>query len=77
MMSQHKQKTISIEELVKTLEPVIRRVVREELARVVKKEADTFYLHPDMPLYKDMEEIRQRKLSGQIALYSHKEVWSE
>ncbi len=71
------QTTINLEELAKTLEPLIRRVVREELTRIVKKEPDIFYLDPEMPLYKDMEEIRQRKEQGQIELQTHEEAWSE
>ena len=71
------QTTINLEELAKTLEPLIRRVVREELTRIVKKEPDIFYLDSEMPLYKDMEEIRQRKEKGQIELHTHEEAWSE
>ncbi len=71
------QTTINLEELAKTLEPLIRRVVREELTRIIKKAPDIFYLDPEMPLYKDMEEIRQRKEQGQIELHTHEEAWSE
>ena len=71
------QTTINIENLTKHLEPMIRRIIREELSNVVKNAPGLFYLNPDMPIYKDMEEIRQRKLNGQIKLYSHNEVWGE
>jgi len=71
------QPTINIENLTKHLEPMIRRIIREELSNVVKDAPGLFYLNPDMPIYKDMEEIRQRKLNGQIKLYSHNEVWGE
>jgi hypothetical protein len=71
------QPTINIENLTKHLEPLIRRIIREELSNVVKDAPGLFYLNPDMPIYKDMEEIRQRKLNGQIKLYSHNEVWGE
>jgi hypothetical protein len=74
-MNQHI--SINMEDLTKTLEPLIRRVIREELSRIVKKEPNTFYLNPDMPLYEDMEDIRQRKEKDQIELNSHKEVWGE
>ena len=70
-------KNIDAKELANTLEPMIRRVIREELLRVLKKETDIFQLTPEMPLYEDMEEIRQRKKEDQIKLHSHEEVWSE
>ena len=69
--------TISINKLAVALEPAIRRVVREELTRLLKENAGIFNLTPDMPLYEDMEEISQRKARGQIKLHSHEEVWSE
>lgn len=69
--------TININKLAGALEPVIRRVVREELTRLLRENAGIFDLTPDMPLYKDMEEISQRKAKGQIKLHSHDEVWSE
>jgi hypothetical protein len=73
-MSQPQQ--ININDLAKTLEPLIRRVVREELTRIIKKEPDIFWLDPEMPLYKDMEELRERK-TGTAELLTHEEVWSE
>jgi hypothetical protein len=68
---------ISVDELVDVLEPLIRRVVREELAQLVEKEPDFFYLPEDSPLYQDMKEILERREKGQIKLYSHQEVWGE
>jgi hypothetical protein len=56
---------------------MIRRVVREELLKVLKKNAGVFQLTPDMPLYKDMEEIGKRKAHNKIKLYSHDEVWGD
>ena len=76
-MNQPQQIEINVDNLAKTLEPLIRRVVREELSRIIKKEPEIFYLDPEMPIYKDMEEIRQRKAQGKIELHSHEEVWSE
>ncbi len=75
-MTQH-HTAVSVEELVNAMEPLIRRIVREELARAVKKEPDIFYLEPDMPLYEDMAEIRERNLRKETVLFSHKEVWGE
>jgi len=64
-------------ELANTLEPMIRRVVREELLKVLKINTDIFQLKPKMPLYEDMEDISQRKAQDQIKLHSHEEVWRE
>lgn len=68
--------TISVEELTSLLEPLMRRIVREELERLVAKASDIFYLEPDSPIYQDMEEILRRKEQGQIKLYSHEEAWN-
>ncbi len=76
-MSQIQPSETNLKELASILEPLIRRVVREELRRFLKKEADTFQLDPNMLLYKDMEDIKHRKDQNQIELYSHSEVWSE
>ncbi len=76
-MTQNKQASIKIEDLPKILEPLIRRVVREELARIVQNEPGIFLLNPDMSLYEDIQDLTRRKKQGKIALYSHKEVWGE
>ena len=67
---------ISTRELAGLLEPLIRRVVREELAQVVTKKPGIFYLKSDSPLHDDMVEILNRKQQGETKLYSHAEVWS-
>lgn len=69
--------TLNVKDLTKILEPLIRRVVREELSRVVKKETGIFYLDPDSPLYKDMVNIKRRREKGKLKFYSPKEVWDE
>ena len=76
-MNPSQQSSANMEEIAKALEPLIRRVIREELARIIKKEPDMFFLDPDMPLYKDMEKIKNRKDQGKIKLHSHQEVWGE
>ena len=68
---------INIDEMIDKLEPLLRRVVREELERVIEEKGNIFHLEPDMPLYQDMEEILQRKKEGKIELYSEEEVWNE
>ena len=70
-------KNIDVKELANTLEPMIRRIVREELINVLRKDAGIFHLTPEMPLYEDLEEISQRKGRDQIKLHSHEEVWDE
>jgi len=64
-------------EITQALEPLIRRIIREELIKIVKKESDIFLLTPEMPLYKDMKNIKQRKARGHIKLHSHDEVWGD
>ncbi len=68
--------TLSQDELQHLLEPLIRRVIREELLRVATQQPDVFFLHPEMPIYEDMEEIAQRKAADTIELFSHEEVWN-
>ena len=77
MTQTQKSDTINIDKLAEALEPVIRRVVREELTRLLKKNTAIFNLTQDMPLYEDMVEISQHKAQGKIKLHSHDEVWSE
>ncbi|MEA1969864.1 MAG: hypothetical protein U9N77_16815 [Thermodesulfobacteriota bacterium] len=76
-MNQTQQALGQVEEIGKMLEPMIRRVIREELTRITKTEPSIFYFNPDTPIYKDMEDIIQRKTQGHIKLHSHEEVWSE
>ncbi len=76
-MNQTYQNPGRAEEICQILEPLIRKIIREELSRLVKAEPGTFYLEPDMPLYKDMEDILQRKIKGHVKLHSHDELWDE
>jgi len=68
--------TINIDEMMNKLEPLLRRVVREELERVIEEKGNIFHLKPEMTLYQDMEEILQRQKEGKIELYSDEEVWN-
>lgn len=65
----------AIEEFIIALEPVIRRVVREELSAIVEQRPEVFQLAPDNPLYTDLEELKERKDRGKLAFVSHEEVW--
>jgi len=76
-MNQIQQDPNQMEEITKILEPLIRRVIREELLRITKAEPGIFYLDPDMPIYQDMEDILQRKTNHPIKFHSHEEVWGD
>ena len=64
------------DELTKVLEALVRKVMREELANFTR-ENGLFYISPGSPLYEDMEEILERKVTEQPNLYQHDEVWGE
>ncbi|MCP4702138.1 MAG: hypothetical protein GY862_35550 [Gammaproteobacteria bacterium] len=68
---------IGLNELLKALEPLIRQVVREELAEVVSRSPEYFYLEANSPLYQDMQDILQRKKENKLNFISHEEVWRE
>ncbi len=58
------------------LEEVIRKVVREELMAFATQEQGIFHLDKESPLYKDMENILERKKSSQLTFHTHEEVWN-
>ena len=65
--------TLSIQQL----EGLIRKVVREELIEFAKQKPEIFNLDKNAPLYEDMEDIFERKKSGQLKFYTHSEIWDE
>ncbi|RWX50030.1 hypothetical protein VU00_11612, partial [Candidatus Electrothrix marina] len=65
----------AIEDFIKALEPVIRRVVREELNAIVEQQPEVFQLTPDSPLYDELVELKERKDRGELEFISHDEVW--
>ncbi|XCN72836.1 MAG: hypothetical protein Q3M24_21540 [Candidatus Electrothrix aestuarii] len=65
----------AIEEFIRALEPVIRRVVREELSAIVEQRPEVFQLDADSPLYTDLAELKKRKDCGKLEFVSHEEVW--
>jgi hypothetical protein len=71
------QPMINADNLVKYLEPLIRRIIREKLTNIVRSASGFYYLNPDMPIYEDMEEIKEKSADGRIKLYSHAEAWNE
>ncbi|MDM8518349.1 hypothetical protein QUF76_19310 [Desulfobacterales bacterium HSG16] len=75
-MLQHNS-ALNVEKIADILEPLIRRIIREELERIMKAEQKIFFLNTDMPLYDDLLEIHDRKIEGRNEFYSHDEVWNE
>ena len=62
---------------VQQLESLIRKVVREELIEFAAQELGIFHLDKESPLYKDMEDILERKKNGKLKFYTHEEIWNE
>ena len=69
--------TLIVEEIIKAIEPVISRIIREELKSVIEKQTDIFHLHPEMPLYNDMLDIKERNQKNELEFMSHEEVWRD
>ena len=65
----------AVEEFIRALEPVIRRVVREELNAIIEQRPEVFQLAPDSPLYDDLIELQDRNKRGELTFVSHEEVW--
>ena len=71
--TQETKVTLSVQQL----EEVIRKVVREELVEFAAQELGIFHLDKESPLYEDMEDILERKKSGQLKFYTHDEIWNK
>ena len=69
-------KPVDMDELIKTMEALIRKVVREELEQFARENA-LFSLGSDSPLYEDMEDILACKAEDQVKLHHHHEIWGE
>ena len=69
--------TETVDTLIGALEPMIRRIVREEFSELLNSQSPHFLLSPEMPLYEDMLDILQKKQQGETKLYSYDEVWGE
>ena len=76
-MNTSQRMTVTPEELQQFLEPLIRKIIQEELLKVAQATSNIFFLRPDMPIYGDMKDIAHRKAAGDIELLSHDEVWDE
>nr|VFJ64754.1 MAG: hypothetical protein BECKDK2373B_GA0170837_11401 [Candidatus Kentron sp. DK] len=75
-MNEQQPITLNPGDLQQLLEPLLRRIIREELSKAVEQSPPVFPLNPEMPLYNDMLEIVSRKAFGEIDLLPHDEVWS-
>ena len=66
---------LTTKQIAEALKPVIRRIVKEEIKSAAEKKANIFILNPDMLLYKDMSEIKNRKKNKKLRFYTPEEVW--
>ena len=62
---------------VQQLEGIIRKVVREELIAFTTQEQKILKLDKDSPIYEDMQDILERKKSGQLKFHTHEKIWNE
>ena len=60
---------------VQQLEEVIRKVVSDELMAFAPQEQGIFYLDKECSLYKDIEDILERKKFSQLKFSAHEEIW--
>ncbi|NOQ34741.1 MAG: hypothetical protein GQ569_02480 [Methylococcaceae bacterium] len=67
--------SLLLENLNETLEPLIRRIIREELTRLIQNNPLVFSLNANSSLYQDMEDILQRKKENKLQFFSDSEVW--
>lgn len=62
--------TVNLEKL----EQVIRKVVRQELFRIVRRGKGESEIEKGSPLYQDLLDIARRKKQGRIKLYPRSKV---
>jgi len=65
----------AIEEFIRALEPVIRRVVREELNAIVEHRPEVFQLASDSPLYRNLTELKERNERGGLEFIPQEEAY--
>jgi hypothetical protein len=70
--TQEAKVTLSVQQL----ESIIRKVVREELVEFSAQELGILHLDKESPLYEDMEDILERKKSGQLKFHTDEEIWN-
>jgi hypothetical protein len=69
--------TLTVEELSKILEPLVRRVVREELTEMTQQLSNVLYLTQESLLYQDMQDILARKKTHDLKFMTDDEVWRD
>jgi hypothetical protein len=52
------------------------KVIREELSEFATRVLGIPHLGQESPLYEDMEDILERKKSGQLKFHTHDEIWN-
>ena len=57
------------------LERVVRKVVRQELFRLVRGKSAAGAIEKGSPIYKDLLEISRRKKQGRLKLHSQAKVF--
>jgi len=77
MNQTYQSQMLDLHALSELLEPLIRRVVREELLHFAEEHPNTFYLASDSPLYADLVDIANRREQGALRLHEHAEVWED
>jgi hypothetical protein len=76
-MNISKSRMVDSDELQQILEPLIRKIIREELSNIARQNTNIFCLDTETYLYKDLQEISQRRKNDRIELFSHEEVWDD
>ena len=71
MNPHHQPENAKVTITAKELERFIRKIVREEIAKVMAKKPDLLYLEEDSPLYEDMADILERKRKGELKFHTH------
>ena len=59
------------------LERVVRKVVRQELFRIVRRKAGAGAIEKNSPIYKDLLEIGRRKKQGRLKLHPRSKVFGD
>ena len=59
------------------LERVVRKVVRQELFRIVRGKAGVGAIEKGSPIYKDLLDISRRKKQGRLNLHPRSKVFGD
>ena len=67
--------SVAVELSLDKLERVVRKVVRQELSRIVRKTSGGSAIEMGSLLYRDLMEIARRKKQGRVKLYPRSKVF--